>query len=121
VSDHLVEGEDVPKPRDVSASDAGRVRLNSPVRNVDTFWERFTIGASYVDDVQVADPSEVDVPVAFSLNFAAGPVWMVAGIPQVPQMRDLFIPGDEIIFGFTIDRMRQRGFLDSEFLAASRR
>jgi hypothetical protein len=89
------------------------------VRNVETFWHRFTIGPSDVSDVRVADPSEVDVPVARRLDFAAGPVWMIAGIPQAPQMREVFVAGDEIMVVFTIDRMRQIGFPDSEFLAAS--
>jgi hypothetical protein len=121
VSDHVVNGEDGPEPRDVSGSDRWQVRLSSPVRNVATFWERFTIGPSYLRDVRVADSYEVDVPVALRLDFAAGPVWMVAGIPQAPQMREVFVPGDEIMVVFATDRMRQIGFPDSEFLAASRR
>jgi len=46
---------------------------------------------------------------------------MVAGIPQAPQMREVFVPGDEIMVVFAADRMRQIGFPDSEFVAASRR
>jgi hypothetical protein len=44
---------------------------------------------------------------------------MVAGIPQAPQMQEVFIPGDKIMVVFTTDRMRRIGFPDSEFLAAS--
>jgi hypothetical protein len=96
-----------------------RPRLKSPVRSVDTFWERVTIGLTCACGVQVADASEVDVPVALRRDFAVGPVWMVAGIPQAPAMRELFIPGDEIMVVFTSDRMRQLGFPDSKFLATS--
>ena len=49
-----------------------------------------------------------------------GPVWMVAGIPQVPGMREVFVPGDQIMVVFTAERMRQIGFPDSEFLTVSR-
>ena len=52
---------------------------------------------------------------------AAGPVWMAAGIPQVPEIREVFVPGDEIMVVFTVERMRQIGFRDSEYLTVSRR
>jgi hypothetical protein len=119
VSDHLVNGEDGPQSQDVIAAGHMRPRLKSPVRSVDTFWERVTIGLTCACGVQVADASEVDVPVALRRDFAVGPVWMVAGIPQAPAMRELFIPGDEIMVVFTSDRMRQLGFPDSKFLATS--
>ena len=95
-----------------------RDRLRSQVEHVQTFWERFTIGAAHVRNVRVADPYEVDVPVALRLDFAAGPVWMVAGIPQEPEMQEVFIPGDQIMVVFTADRMRQIGFPGSEFLGS---
>lgn len=88
--------------------------------NVQTFWERLTIGPGYVRRDRVSDPYEIDVPVALRIDFAAGPVWMVAGIPQVPEMREVFVPGDEIMVVFTIERMRQIGFPDSGFLTAAR-
>ena len=44
---------------------------------------------------------------------------MVAGIPQAPEMREVFVPGDEIMLVFTVERMRQIGFPDSEFLRIS--
>jgi hypothetical protein len=74
------------------------------VQNVQTFWERFTIGPSCVGNVRVADPYEVDVPIALRLDFAAGPVWMVAGIPQWPEMQEVFVPGDELIAASEPDR-----------------
>ena len=44
---------------------------------------------------------------------------MVAGSPQYPEMREVFVPGDDIMVVFTAERMRQIGFPDSEFLAVS--
>jgi hypothetical protein len=45
---------------------------------------------------------------------------MVAGNPERPEMRELFVPGDEIMVVFTAERMRQIRFPDSEFLTVSR-
>jgi hypothetical protein len=118
-SEQIGAGDDGPASWNVSGSDRWRDRLHSQVQNVQTFWERFTIGPAYVGNAQVADPYEVDVPVALRLDFAAGPVWMVAGIPQWPEMHEVFVPGDEIMVVFTADRMRQIGFPDSEFLRIS--
>lgn len=44
--------------------------------------EHITVGPGHIGGVRVSDPYEVDVPVALPLEFAAGPVWMVADIPQ---------------------------------------
>ena len=88
--------------------------------DVRTFCERFTIGPGYVRGVRFAEPYEVGVPVALRIDFSAGPVWMVAGIPQAPEMREVFVPGDEIMVVFTAERMRQIGFPDSGFLTVSR-
>jgi hypothetical protein len=118
-ADHVVAGDDGSESWSVSRSDCWRDRLGSPVQDVQTFWERFTIGAGYVGNARVADACEVDVPVALRIDFRAGPVWMVAGIPQEPQMQEVFVPGDEVMIVFTADRMRQIGFPDSEFLATS--
>jgi hypothetical protein len=118
-SEHLVTGDDGPESWSVSGSDRWRGRLRSQVENVQTFWEHFTIGPANVGNVRVAGRYEVDVPVALRLDFAAGPVWIVAGIPQWPEMHEVFVPGDEIMVVFTADRMRQIGFPDSEFLRVS--
>lgn len=120
LSEHFITGGEGPGSWDASESDRWRDRLSSPVANVRTFWERLTIGTGHVGGVRVADPCEVDVPVALRIDFAAGPVWMVAGIPQGPGMRAVFVPGDEIMVVFTAGRMRQIGFPDSEFLSSSR-
>lgn len=84
---------------------------------VQTFWEHITVGPGHIGDVRVLDPYEVDVPVALRIDFAAGPAWMVTGSPQYPEMRDVFVAGDEIMVVFTAERMRQIGFPDAEFLA----
>jgi hypothetical protein len=117
---HGIGEDEGPESFDVSDCDRWRDRLNSPVADVQTFWERFTIGPTYRRSVRVAEPYEVDVPVALRIDFPAGPVWMVAGIPEWPEMREVFVPGDEIMVVFTAGRMRQIGFPDSEFLTASR-
>ncbi|MBO0823760.1 MAG: hypothetical protein J2P27_07850 [Actinobacteria bacterium] len=119
VADHILVGDDGSQSWSVSRSDCWRGRLGSPMQSVQTFWEHVTIGPGYVGNTQVADAYEVDVPVAMRIDFPAGPVWMVAGIPQEAQMREVFVPGDEILIVFSADRMRQIGFPDSEFLATS--
>jgi hypothetical protein len=89
------------------------------VADVQTFWERCTIGPAYVRGTRIADPGEVDVPIVLRIDSPAGPVWMVAGIPRPPEIQEVFVPGDETVGVFTSDRMRQIGFPDSEFLSVS--
>jgi hypothetical protein len=91
-----------------------------PVEHVQTFWENLKFGPRYADSVQVSKAYTVDVPVALRIDFAAGPVWMVADIPEYPAMDKVFVPGDEIMVVFTGERMRQIGFPDSEFLTVRR-
>lgn len=120
MSECILHGECGPESWDASGSDRWRGRLGSPAASVQTFWEHFTIGPAHAGNVLVSDPYTVDAPVALRIDFAAGPVWMVAGIPQAPEMREVFVPGDEIMVVFTAERMRQIGFPDSEFLTVSR-
>lgn len=91
--------------------------LRCPVSGVQTHWERFSIGPAYRGDVRVSDPYEVDVPVALRIDFAAGSVWMIAGIPPEPGRQEIFIGGDEIMLVFSAERMRQFGFPDTSFLS----
>jgi hypothetical protein len=109
--------ESGPEARDADGSGRWHGRLNSPVAGVQTFWGHITIGPSYVHGVRVGDPYEVDVPVALRIDFSAGPVWMVVGMPQAPDVRKVFVGGDEIMVVFTAERMRQIGFPDSAFLS----
>jgi hypothetical protein len=118
MSEHLATGESGPESWDASESGAWQHRLGSLVTGVQTFWHRFTIGPGYRGNVQVSPAREVDIPVALRVGFAAGPVWMVAGNPQGPEMGNVFVPGNEIMVVFTPDRMRQIGFPPSEFLTA---
>jgi hypothetical protein len=122
IADHLDVSENGPESWAAGGSDRWRDRLDSPVSGVQTHWERFSVGPAYRGDVQVGDPYEVDVPVAVRIDFAAGPVWMVAGIPMDSGREDsgrekVFIGGDEIMVVFTADRMRQIGFPDTSFLS----
>jgi hypothetical protein len=79
MSEHIPAGGCGPESWDATGSDRWRDRLNSPAANVQTSWERFTAGPAHAGNVRVPDPYEVDVPVALRIDFAAGPVWMVAG------------------------------------------
>ncbi len=49
---------------------------------------------------------------ALRLDFAAGPVWFVAGMPDYPDVESVFIPGDEIMVVFSSDKMSKIGFRD---------
>lgn len=113
---HLAMHEYGPESWAAGGSARWHGRVGSPVTGVQTFWERFSVGGAYRQGARGAGPYEVDVPVALRLDFAVGPVWMVAGIPQAPEMREVFIGGDEIMVVFTADRMRQIGFPESGFL-----
>ena len=80
-------------------------------------WERVTIGPSRrADGTITGPPYSVGVPVAIRLDFAGDAVWFVAGIPQLPDPRRVFIPGDEIMVVFSGDKMRDMGFDDPALL-----
>ena len=72
--------------------------------------EQLAVGLAPAGSARVADSYTVDVPVALRIDFAAGPAWMVAGIPKAPEMQEVFVPGDEIMVVFSAERMRQIGF-----------
>jgi hypothetical protein len=104
-------------PAGLAAGAAGSTR---PWRASGRSGNGSPLARGHVGNVRVSDPYQIDIPVALRVDFAAGPVWMVAGIPQYPEMREVFVPGDEIMVVFTAERMRQIGFPDSEFLTPSR-
>lgn len=91
--------------------------LGQPVRDTRVSWSRFAIGPAVRSDGQVIGPPHaVDVPTALRLDFAGGPVWFVAGMPQFPEDPErVFIPGDEIVVVFTASKMRQMGYTDPKF------
>jgi len=87
------------------------------IRGTACHWERLQIGPSVRADGSIAAPSySVDVPVALRLDFAAAAVWFVAGIPQLPDPRRVFIPGDEIMVVFSGEKMSDMGFAAPAFL-----
>jgi hypothetical protein len=92
--------------------------LGQLVRQITIWWERLSLGPATRSNGELVSPAtEVDVPVAFRLDLDPGPVWLVAGIPQGPDMREAFIPGDEIMVIFTSERMREIGFPNTAFVA----
>lgn len=90
---------------DVSSAPPGDTLLRSPIRSASTYWETFTIEGAGSNR-----PSVFGMPLGIQLDFDAGMAWAIAAIPQDPDMREVFVPGDEIMVVFTGDRMRQFGF-----------
>jgi hypothetical protein len=114
--EHLVLGEQGPESWSASESPRWRAYLGQPIRQISTWWERLVLGPAIRSSGEVVSPArEVDLPVAFRFYLDPGPVWFVAGIPQLPDMREVFVPGDEIMIVFTSERMRQIGFTDPSF------
>ncbi len=119
---HLVLGEFGPERvgPDVNGGSPWAPLLGSRVRGTACRWEPFQIGPSWQADGSIGVPAHtVDVPVALRLDFAACSVWFVAGIPQLPDPRRVFIPGDEIMVVFSAEKMRDMGFDDPAFLGTS--
>lgn len=95
-------------------------RAGQPITAVETFWDSLQLGpARYADGRLAEPPRTVDVPVALRLDFEAGPVWFVAGIPA--EDGTLFVGGDEIVVAFTSEAMLRLGFPTGGFTAAPTR
>lgn len=90
---------------DVSSAPPWGAILESPIRAASTYWETFTIQGAGRNQ-----PSAFEVPLGIQLDFDGGSAWAIAAIPQEPDMRDVFVPGDEIMVVFSKDRLRQFGF-----------
>ncbi|BCB81240.1 hypothetical protein GCM10022251_62690 [Phytohabitans flavus] len=121
IENHLVLGTPCPQRvgPDAGAMGPWAPLLGSPICGAAVHWERIQIGSSRRADGSIAAPSyAVDVPVALRLDFAAAAVWFVAGIPQLPDLRTVFIPGDEIMVVFSDEKMRDIGLYDPMFLQA---
>lgn len=116
---HLVLGETGPERIGPDGDSRWTSFLGSPVRHATTWWDRLDLGpVTLVSTGEVVEPARaVDVPTAIRLDFAAGPVWFVAALPQAPSMEDVFIPGDEILVVFTAAKIRDMGYDDPEFTA----
>ena len=122
IEHHLVLGESGPQRigPDVDGRSPWAPLLGTVIRGTACHWERLQIGPSRRTDGSIAAPAySVDVPVAVRLDFAAGAVWFVAGMPQLPDPRRVFIPGDEIMVVFSGEKMRDMGFDDPAFLHTS--
>lgn len=121
IDHHLMLGEDGPQRIGPYVDDSGpwAARLDSVILGATCHWERFQIGPSRWPDGSIAGPAySVDVPIALRLDFTAGPVWFVAAIPQLPDPRRVFIPGDKIMVVFSPQKMHDMGFDELEFLQA---
>lgn len=119
IAHHLVLGEDGPQRIGPHVDDGSPWvgRLGSVILDAACHWERFRIGPSQRADGSIIGPAyRVDVPIALRLDFAAGPVWFVAGMPHLPDLRHVSIPGDEIMVVFSPRHMRDMGFDEGEFL-----
>lgn len=114
---HIISRECGPESWDVGASVRWRNRLASPISAVQTFWDRITVGPTRRGDVEVAPSCDVDVPIAVRIDFEAGPIWMVAAMPEPSDRQRVLIGADEVMVVFTVERMHQLGFGESRFLA----
>ncbi|SEE21297.1 hypothetical protein [Jiangella alba] len=105
----VVRGDDGPGNWTVTDHPAWRSRTDQPILAAGTFWERLGFGPGRYSDGSIATPARtVEVPVALRLDFAAGPLWFVAGNPS--ETGEVFIPGDEIMVVFTPEEMLRIGF-----------
>ena len=113
ITNHLAIGEFGPQrvgPDPVSRWDPF---LGLPIVDGAISWDTFTFGPAIRADGEVASPSyNVDIPTAVRVDFDAGPVWFVAGMPRFPDFENVLIPGDKIMVVFTAAKMQQMGYTD---------
>jgi hypothetical protein len=114
---YLVEAPDGPEVWAVGDHPEWQERMRPPISAASLFWDRLEVGPAYSahDGERLSDAYGVDVPVALRLEFAAGPVWFVAAIPELPEPDKAFVGGDEIMVVFTPAKLRRLGFPDGEF------
>jgi hypothetical protein len=115
ITDHLVLDEGGPQRVGPDTGHPGvwAPYLGASIRGGAFHWERLEIGPGRRSDGTVVSPAyTVDVPIALRLDFPAGAMWFVAGMPQFPDSQRFFIPGDEILVVFSADRMCNMGFDD---------
>lgn len=116
----LTLGDGGPESWTVTDHPAWSSRTGQQVLAVDTFWERLEIGPARSTDGRVVAPARtVELPVALRLDFAAGPVWFVVGVPTVEG--GAVVPGDEIMVVLTPEAMLRLGFTAGTFTAGSTR
>ena len=117
IEDHLDLWEEGPErigPQGESGSFWDRC-LGTPVHRTASHWVRVELGR-WADGTVVESAHVVHVPAAIRLDFAAGAVWFVAAIPQLPDMRRAVQLGDEIMVVFSREKLRDMGFDDAAFL-----
>jgi hypothetical protein len=120
-SDHLIVGAaDGPEGWPVEHHARWLPLIGSPIRRATVLWERVDVGAGYRlgDGAQVSEPTSYQVPVSLRLDFVAGPMWFVVGIPGDDDLQKTFMMGDEIMVVFSREAMLKIGFPDVDFLGA---
>ena len=118
ISNHLGLGSEGPEGWPVETHDHWRSRVGSPFLGTAIFWERIDVGPARrsSDNVIVGGAESYQVPVALRLDFEAGPLWMVAGMPQWPDVEKVFVPADEIMVVFSSPTDAQDRLPEADFL-----
>jgi len=108
---HLLLGDYGPQPIGPDSVSRWSAYLGTPIRGAAVSWDLLEIGPARLADGTIVEPArEVDVPTVLRLDFDTGSVWLVAAIPQPPDMRKVFSPGDEIMVVFTREALAELGF-----------
>ncbi|MET8149049.1 hypothetical protein ACIBSW_15765 [Actinoplanes sp. NPDC049668] len=110
ITDHLAGGVDGPQRVGPDTRDPGvwAPYLGTPISGGAFHWERLELGPGRRADGTIVSPAyTVDVPVAVRLDFPAGTVWFVAGMPQFSEPQRFFIPADEILVLFSAAKLRE--------------
>lgn len=118
ISEHFVEGSEGPESWSMTEHPLWAERTQQPIEQIRFFWLRMSVGpARLLSGEVVGGPQDYDVPVAVRLDFRAGPVWMVAGMPPSTPGAPVFIGGDEVLVVFEPEHMQSLGFPVDDFLA----
>lgn len=113
IDKHLMLGEAGPERIGPDQESRWAALLGSSIRGAVSLWDRLELGPSTLADGTVVDAArDVDWPCALRLDFDEGPVWFVAAIPQWPEMKEVFMPGDEIMVVFSLEKMTAMGFTE---------
>lgn len=118
IEDQLVLGEGGPVRIGPDGDNAWARLLGQPIRATRVWWDRLELGPAHIGERVVEEARSVDFPSALRLDFDAGSVWFVAGIPRGPLMEEVFVPGDEIMVIFGAAKMLSAGFKDPSFTSA---
>ncbi len=110
LSEHLSE---VAESWDVTEHGLWAGRIGYAITGVDAFWDRVELEPEHGGDDW---STHADLPIALRLDFAAGPVWVVAAAVDPTSPEEVIIPSDELIVAFTRERMIEMGFPDDDFL-----